>query len=303
MKFTQLVIIPVGVMACSSFSASIFATEYRPGMDIFLYQVIQSDKGKRLKLVKNISNQDGYDNQPSFSPDNQRLLYVSNRDGKQTDIYEYHLETKKDLRLTQTSYSEYSPMMEKGNKTFTAVREGGQPYQSVHRYKYQSDTSSWAVKTHTPIGYYAFNNQGTVAAWARWANSLYLVQPEEKEALFITGYALPSKPLLIPKTNSFSFVHRQANDALWIKSVEPATRAITPIAPVLNNNIDYTWTPDGNIVSGNNDQLFIWQKNKKDWHLWADLSGDNLGQISRLAVSNDFRYVAVVAKVKKDHER
>ena len=39
----------------------------------------------------NISNSPGYDNQPSFLPDSSAVLFSSNRDGKQTDIYRYDI--------------------------------------------------------------------------------------------------------------------------------------------------------------------------------------------------------------------
>lgn len=278
--------------------------KYTPGMDVFLYRVVETKQGKQLKLVGNISKVDGYDNQPSFSPDNQSLLYVSARDGKQTDVFLYNIESATTQQITYTQESEYSPMMEQGNKTFTAVREGGDPYQSVHRYQFSPNTkkptpSSWAVSSQTPIGYYAFNQKQVALAWARWANAIYIIEPESPSAIFVSGYALPSKPQLVPNSNLFSFVHRQANDELWIKSVNPDNRAITPLVRVLDNNIDYTWTPAGEIITGKDSLLFIWQADKSGWQPWQDLKTDNIFQISRLAVSSDFRYVAVVGKILK----
>ncbi|TQV87245.1 PD40 domain-containing protein [Aliikangiella coralliicola] len=277
--------------------------EYTPGMDVLLYE-ISSENQNKLKLVDNISNVDGYDNQPSFTPDNKSVLYVSARKDNQTDIYEFQIQSKNTKQLTHTPESEYSPMMEKGNKQFTAVREGGEPYQSVHRYSYpakgkKNTQSKWAVKSHTPIGYYAFNQDGIAAGWARWANSIYIFTPNSAQAIFAIGHALPSKPLLIPNSKQFSFVHRQANDELWIKSLDPVSRAVTPIAPVLDNNIDYAWTPDNRIISGKGSQLFIWSQAEQSWHLWADLSDSNIADVSRLAVSSDFKYIAVVAKIPK----
>jgi hypothetical protein len=188
--------------------------------------------------------------------------------------------------------------MQKSGKAFTAVREGGDPYQSLHRYSYGSKESEWAVKTRTPIGYYAMDEGGGVALWARWANALYFVDQDAPQAMFVSGHVPPSRPHLIPGSNEFSFVHRQANDTLWIKSYEPKSGSITPVAPVLANNIDYAWMPDGSIVAGKNQQLFIWRKGAEDWQFFADLGKDGIADISRLAVSDDFRYIAIVAKVR-----
>ncbi|WP_196137635.1 PD40 domain-containing protein [Aliikangiella sp. G2MR2-5] len=275
-----------------------------PGTEVFLYEIKRDiNSGKTmLSLISNVSQAEGYDNQPSFSPDNQKLLYVSARDGKQMDIYEYDIASKKTRQLTQTPENEFSPMLEANGKTFTAVREGGDPYQSVHRYPYPtseqaSRKSSWAVKSQTPIGYYAFAKDGKAVAWARWANAIYIFEPDSPYATFAIGHAAPSKPLKIPATDLFSFVHRQGNDELWIKSIEPASRAITPIAPVLKSNIDYAWTPHKELISASDSQLYLYSGKEKNWNLWADLSSDKIFNISRLAISSDFQYIAVVAKV------
>ena len=62
----------------------------------------------------NISNSPGYDNQPSFLPDSSAVLFSSNRDGKQTDIYRFDIASRTDgpkalTQLTKTTEAEYSP--------------------------------------------------------------------------------------------------------------------------------------------------------------------------------------------------
>ena len=71
----------------------------------------------------NISNSPGYDNQPSFLPDSSAVLFSSNRDGKQTDIYRYDLATKALKQLTNTVDLEYSPAVTPDGKTFSVIRQ------------------------------------------------------------------------------------------------------------------------------------------------------------------------------------
>ncbi len=296
------------LLACSlvAFSSSSFAqtpVDLAPGTEVFVYQITNNEKSP-LKLVANVSKAEGYDNQPSFSPDGNKVLFVSGRKGNQTDVYEFNLNTKQLTQLTDTKENEFSPMLEKGEKTFTAVREGGEPFQSVHRYKYLVNNkavkkSEWAVKSQTPIGYYAFNKKGIAAGWARWANSIYLFDPKSPYATFVVGHALPSKPLLIPQTNHFSFVHRQADDTAWIKSLNPTNRSITPIAPLLESNIDYTWSADQTLISAKGSELYRWNKAKQEWIFWQNLKNDKLFNISRLAASSNGKYIAVVAMTTK----
>ena len=85
-----------------------------------IYMVAWSfDKAKTVVgAVVNISNSPGYDNQPSFLPDGSGVLFTSNRDGKQTDIYRNDFAAKSVTQLTRTSEGEYSPLVTPDGKTF-----------------------------------------------------------------------------------------------------------------------------------------------------------------------------------------
>ena len=78
------------------------AAQAPPATDVFLADLQTSQATK-------ISDNPGYDNQPGFSPDGAFVLYTSNRDGKQTDIYRYDIAARTTTQVTHTSESEYSP--------------------------------------------------------------------------------------------------------------------------------------------------------------------------------------------------
>ena len=50
------------------------------------------------------------------------MLFSSNRDGKQHDIYRYDIATKAVTRVTNTSEDEHWPIMTPDGRTFSAVR-------------------------------------------------------------------------------------------------------------------------------------------------------------------------------------
>ncbi len=80
-----------------------------PDTEIFLAPLTVSGQHITIGQPVNISNSPGYDNQPSFTPDGQRLLFTSARGGAQTDIYRYDLASKQVTQVTNTPESEYSP--------------------------------------------------------------------------------------------------------------------------------------------------------------------------------------------------
>src|SRR5690606_6784219 len=82
------------------FSFSVFAQD-PPDTEIFLFDII-SEKDESLKFEngKNISNNEGYDNQPSFYSEN-ILLYSGTRNG-QTDIAAIDLKDFRNFWVSNT---------------------------------------------------------------------------------------------------------------------------------------------------------------------------------------------------------
>jgi hypothetical protein len=55
---------------------------------------------------------------------------------------------------------------------------------------------------------------------------------------------------------------------------------------------DYTWTPDGAILMSNGKELMRWKES--EWTRFADLAALGLTGASRLAVSPDGQWLALV---------
>ena len=78
-----------------------------PGTEIYLVPLVSGDEAGSVTLGEpvNVTERPGYDNQPAFHPDGQRLFYTAIADG-QADIWIYDLEKKTRERLAQTPESE-----------------------------------------------------------------------------------------------------------------------------------------------------------------------------------------------------
>jgi len=268
-----------------------------PDSEVHVFDLSFNDGRYLLKNGANISNNDGYDNQPFFTDKSETMLFVSVRDGKQTDVFEYHLNSKKTTQLTKTPHSEYSPKTLNKNKGISFVSEGGNPYQSVWTLDRKTGESTWLLNSKEPVGYYSVNDQtGDVLFWSRYGWSVQYLNIKRDEARFVSGNAIPSSPQSIPNSEKFSFVHRQTNGEVWIKAFDPKDFSITPIAPIVGNNYDYTWAPNGDILRVEENQLFVWRQQNKgyDWHMGQDLSQLFSGKISRLAVSPNGKNIALV---------
>ncbi|NIQ58624.1 MAG: hypothetical protein GWN71_36280, partial [Gammaproteobacteria bacterium] len=65
--------------------------------------------------VRRLTDRDGYDNQPSFTPAGDAILYTSIRNG-QADTYRIGLAGGEPTRVTHTPESEYSPTPTHGDR-------------------------------------------------------------------------------------------------------------------------------------------------------------------------------------------
>src|SRR5258706_516454 len=93
-----------------SFS-SLAQTSPLPNTDIFLMSMTLKDGKYAFGKPLNITNREGYDNQPSFISSGKKILYSSKREKDQTDIFIYNIKDSTTTQLTRTNNSEYSPVM------------------------------------------------------------------------------------------------------------------------------------------------------------------------------------------------
>ena len=268
-----------------------------PDSEIYLFDLSFSQGQYQLSNGINTSNNIGYDNQPFFTDNSDSFLFVSMQDGKQTDVYEYHLNSQKTIQLTHTSQNEYSPKSYDNNSSITYVNEGDNPYQTVWLQNRKTANKSWLLNSKEPVGYYAANAKTSdVLFWSRYGWSVQFLNSKHDINRYISGNALPSSPQQIPNSNKFSFVHRQVNSEMWIKAFNPKDFSITPIAPLPGSNYDYTWAPNGDILLIERNQLLIWPHQHKgnSWRKGQDLSGYFTGKAGRLSVSADGKKIALV---------
>lgn len=263
--------------------------------DIYLADLEQSAEGIQLGVPVNITAREGYDNQPSFSPGGKTILFTSLREDE-TDIFEYRIETGEVTQLTDTpDMPEYSPIPGADDTDFTVVRDNTVPNQSVWRIARAGGVSEWALTSQEPVGYYAFNDRGDVLAWLRYGFVIQLMIPDKNESRFVTGNAAPSAPKIVPGSDRFSFVHRQANGETWIKVLDPADLSVRPVAPLPGEQIEYAWTMNGGLLAVIDDVLSAWPVGSTEWTPVADLAGLGLANAYRLMVSPDGTRLAIVA--------
>ena len=274
-----------------------------PESDIFLFELGNQDGKLTVSNGRNITPRKGYDNQPWFTPDSSSILFSANHKPDRTDVFEYTIKSQKTTQVTDSPAQEYSPQISPDNKTISFVTDGDTANQSIWSVNRDGSKPNWLLKNQgerEPVGYYSWNHKtGYILFWSRYGFSMRLVHGDKEVSHYVTGNAVPSSPHIIPKTENFSFMHRQGNGEIWIKELNPTTLAIRPLTPVIGNARHYGWTPDGAIVMCDGTKLHRWTPDAKDgWESVADLADHNMQGVTRVAVSPNGKYLAVVGLPK-----
>lgn len=267
-----------------------------PHTDIFLFDIQIDGAQSELGAAKNITARPGYDNQPFFTPRGDTILYARG-DEYQTDVYEYLIDSGEIRQITDSPGKEFSPTPNADNTAiaFVSDRDGG---------VWIADRS--AIDQPRPLlqnsenpeatGYFAWNHKtDEVFYWSRYGFSVILSNLKTGSRYFVTGHTPPATPRVIPGTDSFSFVHRQANEEVWIKAFDPATAAIRPLLMIPGSNHNYVWTPDASLLTIQNDVLYFARATmESEWMPIADLAKQGVSKANRLALSPDGKRLAIV---------
>ena len=269
--------------------------------DIFVVDV-SVNKG-RLEFGQpwNITNRAGYDNQPGFLPDGQSLLYTSQREGDQTDIYRYDFKTRESVRLTFTPEGEYSPTPMPGGKFFSVIRVEADKTQRLWKFPLAGGEPALVLPNIKPVGYHLWLDQRTLALFILGAegkpNTLQLV-PTDMSFLDTIHVNIGRSLQMIPRQQAFSFVHKISPAEWLIKTFDLKTKRSATLTRTLPAVEDLAWTPDGTIIMAQDAKLFRYNPAApaSGWQQLADFSNAGLKKITRLALSPKGDRLALVAQ-------
>jgi Tol biopolymer transport system component len=284
----------LAVVAAALAVAAGHAQQAPPSTEVFLADLGASG----ITAVRNISDSPGYDNQPHFLPDGAALLFSSNRDGQQTDIYRYDVAAGRLTQVTKTAESEYSPTPAPDGKTFTVIQVEADSTQRLWRFDLDGGNPRVVLDRVMPVGYHVWIDQSRLALFVLGAkgqpNTLQIADIRTGAAEVVES-SIGRSLLRRPGTREISYVHKPQGRPWTIASLNPDTRQSTTLVPTLEGSEDLAWLPDGRAIMAQGTTFHVWTPGRADWQpLSADLPA-GAGATTRIAVSPDGRRIAFVA--------
>lgn len=279
-------------LLCFATISMVFA---QPNTDVFLFNLKTTNNSIVLSMDRNISNNAGYDNQPSFL-DNNTVLYARTRNG-QTDIAKHNLKNNAEVFINETEGGEYSPLKIPGKKSISAVRLDKDGKQRLYAYQLKNGNSTELVKDLV-VAYYTWFNKHIVVAAVIEDNglNLYVINTktgENKKYQDNVGRSFHN----IPNSDLVSYISK--SDAGWqIKSLNPKTGATKVIATTMEGVEDICWLDETSILSGKESILYLLKvEDNNSWVKVADLNSSGITKITRLATNSKSNKLLIAGEI------
>jgi Tol biopolymer transport system component len=270
-----------------------------PENEVYLAPITGSGATLKIGAPKNISNHEGYDNQPKFEADGRGIVFTRGDVASRTDIYRYDIATAKLGPVKETAESEYSATPMPDGRGYGVIRvelDGVQRLWRLDPAKGKPD--DLLIATTRPIGYFAFPEPNVAASFVLGnPATLQLINLDSEESKLIVSYVGRSIHK-IPGRAAASFLHKVSPDEWNIKEVD-AKGNVKDIARAPKGREDYAWLPDGTLVISSGTKVLALKPGvDADWREIADFAALGLKDLSRLATNSRGDQIAIVASPK-----
>jgi hypothetical protein len=269
-----------------------------PDADIFLCDLKLKDKSISVSKPVNITQRKGYDNQPSFTPQGNTILYTSIREDGQADTYLYDLQKKTTKQVTRTPESEYSPTVMPDGRHFSVIRVEQDKTQRLWQFPMAgTGQPALVLENIKPVGYHCWLNADSLALFVLGEPNSFVMARVSTGDTVVLARGIGRAIYTIPGKNALSFVHKISPTQWEIKQLELQNGNMTSIVPTLEGSEDFVWTPDGRLLMCKNGTLYQYRPGSDTtWTEVADLSKYGIKQLSRLAINAKGTKLALVGQ-------
>ena len=260
------------------------------GTEVYWAELTAAENGFAVGELTNLSQNPGYDNQPSFWTED-ILLYAASREG-QTDILSHNvLNQEKEWKCTTLQGSEYSPLRIPKTEAISAIRLDNSGLQRLYRYTEKGE--SQPLFTELKIGY---------SVWASPTLLICTVLVDDRMDLYSANLQSGKTKRIaqkvgrslhkIPNSNAISFIQWDKEIAR-INSYGLQTQQIEKLGTLPKGVQDMAWLPSGEMIFGKGSNLYR-QFPGNTALLCYSFPVDRIQNISRIALSPSGKRIALV---------
>ena len=267
-----------------------------PETDIWLVQLDKKDNKLIYTNPLNINNRAGYDNQPTFSSDTKSILYVSIKDDKQADIYQYNSKAKTHTQLTKTKTSEYSPTILPDGNGFSCVVVEMDSVQRVWKYYIDGTFNHIIAEQVDSVGYHSWLSKDTLLYYKLTnPHSLRAINLKTQEDVWICNH--PSRAFKkIGSTTNFIYAIKDSI-SMAFRVYNPTLRESKLYATYPSVNEDFIWHPELGLIKSENADLLRYNEATKTWDVLFSFSNLGIKKITRFVFDSKNKQLAIVSNL------
>jgi tricorn protease-like protein len=272
-----------------------FVVSAQSGTEIYLLQISKTAAGFDAKSPINITQREGYDNQPSFHP-SKTLIYFSSQSNGQTDIWYYDYVSKKLSQITNTEDSEYSPTVTPDQKNISCiVQRKSNSDQDLVKFLIENPEKTDIIlesQKAGKIGYHAWSPKSELACFVLGEPNTFQFFEKNSKSGKTLAKNIGRSLHFVPSKGSFSFVETE-NEISKVKLLDTKTGKISVYADALPDSELYNaWNENGVLFGTKNNEVYFFDEKNQKWesiNLPKELPKN---KISRLAIKG--QYLALV---------
>lgn len=272
------------------------AAQAPPSTDIWLAPLTVTPQGVRIGEARNITSREGYDNQPSFTPDGRAVLYTAAVDG-QTDIFRYDVASGQTTRVTNTPESEYSPTVMPGGARFSVIRVEADSTQRLWSFEMDGSDPRLVLERVKPVGYHAWLDASTLALFVLGEPATLQLATLPETTPKVVARDIGRALVTAPGGSGVGFTQGARGAPLRVMIADPTGSAIAN-SRLLPRGADYfVWLPDRSLLSIGENRLqhcALYAQRDPCWTTVAELAPLGAREGSRLAISADAKWIAFV---------
>lgn len=278
-----------------------------PNTDIFVAEMAFGDDGLQLLNMRNATASPGYDNQPSFVSGTHSFYFVSENDRSKTDIWVYDLERdEKRLFHGSPNVSEYSPKATPDGLSISYIQENETgDVTRVHHAPVTGGAGEPVIELE-PLGYYAWLAGGArLGVYLRSEPAmLHLVDVESGQSESIADNIGRSFHAT-PDGQGLYFTRMDAEENHRVMYLDLDTGDVTGVVGLPAGRQDFVVVfagadKVGGLLAGDGSTLLFnaLENEMPEWRAVGDYSADGLKTITRIAISDDHAFIALVGEIE-----
>lgn len=274
-----------------------------PSTDVWVVPIREGGATLTVGEPRNLTHRRGYDNQPSFTPAGDAVLYTVVGDDGQADIWRVNVRGGVPVRVTRTAESEYSPTVTPDGRYVSVIRVERDSTQRLWKFPVAgAGDPELVLRDVKPVGYHVWASEHQLALYvlggalgtpAADANTLQLAD-DRTGRVAIVAHAIGRALVKVPGRDAITFVQFERDSARWISELDVRTGATRRLMAPPRGAEYHAWTPGGLLVTAAGSKLYLWSDGA--WGVAADLGRWGVRGISRIAVSPKGDWLAFVAE-------